>query len=223
MSDFAAIATQLARPFPTSAISWRVGSTGERDGKLFGLPLAYIDARDVMDRLDDVVGPENWQDRYTEFGSKTICAIGIRAAGEWVWKEDGAGETDYEAEKGALSDAFKRAAVRWGIGRYLYSLKASWVEVEKRGKSAVIPAASRKELDKLHDAAISEIEWGDRSARNTYRLLIAALQRMDTNAIEDLEANNLAVIKTLPVAMQANLKQKIEQIGASAARKEAAE
>jgi len=227
MADFTEIATQLARPFPTTAISWRVGATNAKSKQpgddLRGIPLAYIDARDVMDRLDDVVGPENWQDRYSINGPKTICSIGVRCGDEWVWKEDGAGDTDYEAEKGALSDAFKRAAVRWGVGRYLYGLKSGWIEVEQRGQTFVIPKESRKELDKLHDIAISEIEWGDRSARNTYRLLIAALQRMDTNAIEDLEANNLAVIKTLPVAMQANLKQKIEHIGAASARKEAAE
>lgn len=212
----------LRMPFPTGSLSWRVGSTAERDGKLFGLPLAYIDARDVMDRLDGVVGPERWQCRYSEQGSKTICELGLNVDGEWVWKADGAGDTDYEAEKGALSDAFKRAAVRWGIGRYLYDIKSGWVEVVKSGKSAKIPDESRVKLDKLHDDAVASWEWGDRSDRNAYRLLLAALQNLDTNLLEGFEQANAGVIATLPVAMRQNLTQKIGQFGSERARKDAA-
>jgi hypothetical protein len=48
----------------------------------------------------------------------------------WVRKSDGAGETQVEGEKGAISDALKRAAVKWGIGRYLYDLDSPWVPCE---------------------------------------------------------------------------------------------
>lgn len=124
----------LAAPFPPDAISWRVGSTNQEKTK--GLALAYLDARDVMDRLDQVCGPAGWQCRYSHVGGVTVCEIGIRSApDEWLWKADGAGATDVEAEKGALSDAFKRAAVRWGIGRYLYSLASPWVELTPAGRS----------------------------------------------------------------------------------------
>jgi hypothetical protein len=83
-----------------------------------------------MNRLDDVCGAAGWQCEYPHAGGKTICSIGIKIDGEWVWKADGAGDTDVEAEKGAISDAFKRAAVKWGIGRYLYDLDAPWVPCE---------------------------------------------------------------------------------------------
>lgn len=116
---------QLAAEFPREAISWRA-QTLNREGTK-ALALAYIDARDVMKRLDEVVGPENWQDRYEFSGPRTVCYLSIRISGEWVTKADGAGDTDVEAEKGAISDAFKRAAVKWGIGRYLYDLDAPWV------------------------------------------------------------------------------------------------
>lgn len=85
-----------------------------------------------MERLDEVCGPENWQCKYTHAGQKTVCDIGICTDNGWVWKADGAGDSDIEAEKGALSDAFKRAAVRWGIGRYLYDLDSPWVPCESR-------------------------------------------------------------------------------------------
>jgi hypothetical protein len=59
-----------------------------------------------------------------------VCEIGIRSDSEWLWRANGAGQTDIEAEKGALSDAFKRAAVCWGIGRYLYDLPNVWVPLK---------------------------------------------------------------------------------------------
>lgn len=128
--------TKLSAPFPADRVSWRVGSTTQ--DKARGMALAYIDARDVQDRLDQVCGPDGWQCRYPHAAQKTVCEIGIRVGDEWVWKADGAGDTDFEAEKGALSDAFKRAAVRWGIGRYLYDVDAVWVEIEQKGKSYII-------------------------------------------------------------------------------------
>ena len=51
-----------------------------------------------------------------------MCAISIRINNEWVTKWDGAQETAVEPIKGGFSDAMKRAAVQWGIGRYLYYL-----------------------------------------------------------------------------------------------------
>ncbi len=126
----------LAEPFPKEAIHWRIqGSPYARDGKYFGMALAYIDARDVMDRFDHVCGPEGWQNEFTETSSgRVICRLGVCIDGEWIWKSDGAGGTQVEAEKGGLSDALKRAAVSWGVGRYLYRLSSPWVECEVRMK-----------------------------------------------------------------------------------------
>jgi hypothetical protein len=129
------VLAKLSAPFPPEKVSWRVGSTTA--DKKRGMALAYIDARDVMQRLDDVMNPVWWQCRYSHTGTITICEIGIafpRPNGtmEWVWKANGAGNSDVEAEKGACSDAFKRAAVLWGIGRYLYDLDSPWVALNGR-------------------------------------------------------------------------------------------
>ena len=120
---------QLKDHFPREAISWRAQSV-TKDGTK-AMALAYIDARDVMNRLDEVCGA-GWQDEYVETPKgRVICRIGIcLAPGEWIWKSDGAGDTDVEGDKGAISDAFKRAAVKWGIGRYLYDMPAPWVPCE---------------------------------------------------------------------------------------------
>lgn len=128
MTDEPDMWERLAAPFAPEVVSWRVGSVNKQSKR--GLALAYLDARDVMDRLDMVCGPDGWQNRYPHAGTKTVCEIGIKVGDEWVWKSNGAGDSDIEAEKGALSDAFKRAAVQWGIGRYLYSLASPWVALD---------------------------------------------------------------------------------------------
>jgi hypothetical protein len=128
----------LAAEFPREAISWRAQSVTKDGNK--AMALAYIDARDVMRRLDAVCGPENWKDSYVETPKgRVIATIEIWLGERWVSKSDGAGDTDVEGEKGGISDAFKRAAVKWGIGRYLYDLDAPWVpcdsyESEYQGK-----------------------------------------------------------------------------------------
>lgn len=119
----------LAAEFPRESISWRAQSVTKQGDK--AMALAYIDARDVMDRLDVICGPENWQDRYEETPKgRVICTISINIAGDWISKSDGAGDTAVEGDKGGISDAFKRAAVKWGIGRYLYDMPTPWVPCE---------------------------------------------------------------------------------------------
>ena len=91
------------------------------------LMLSYVDARYVMDKLDHL-GPENWQDRYVDrAGGSVRCGIGLLIDGEWVWKWDVGTESDIEPEKGSYSESFKRAGVKWGIARDLYSHKAATV------------------------------------------------------------------------------------------------
>lgn len=87
--------------------------------------IRFITARSVMNRLDAVVGPQNWR---AEFKTMMLrpdttavqCTLFLRIDGEWVGKSDIGTESDIEPEKGAVSDAMKRAAVHWGIGRELY-------------------------------------------------------------------------------------------------------
>ena len=132
----------LERPFKTSQLNWRVGATNKKKVQPpdKGIALAYLDARNVMQRLDEAVGFQNWQNRYTlSEGGLLVCEIGIRFDNEWLWRSNGAGETDIEGEKGKASDAFKRAGVMWGIGRYLYQLPNVWVPIDKFGKVSKLP------------------------------------------------------------------------------------
>ena len=135
MSDNQVGFAALLRHFAESEIEWRVGRSGiSKKGQPWVMPLAYLTSRAVMDRLDDVVGPDLWQDEYRtdsypdrDGAPKLLieCRLSLFCGQDWITKCDVAPPTDFEPIKGGYSDAFKRAAVKWGIGRYLYSLEPS--------------------------------------------------------------------------------------------------
>ncbi|RHW35983.1 hypothetical protein D1B31_18010 [Neobacillus notoginsengisoli] len=123
------IMTALQEPFSAADIEWRVSHSGVSKGKPWAMVLAYVTNRAIQNRLDDVFGPAGWKNRYADFQEGIICTISCLIEGQWIDKSDGAEKTDFEALKGGLSNAMKRAAVQWGIGRYLYKLEASFVDV----------------------------------------------------------------------------------------------
>ena len=129
---------KLAEPFPPGEVQWRVEALS-RDKKR-ALVVPYVDARTVLDRLDKVVGPEGWHDAYEvlsdaerlvkdERGERRerLCEVKCRLTVLGVTKED-VGEGD--SLKAAFSDALKRAAVKFGVGRYLYRLEKQWVDYD---------------------------------------------------------------------------------------------
>lgn len=213
MNDIMELFTALCEPFPIEEISWRVGPTNEKrkaaDEPFRGQPLCYVDARTVMDRLDSVCGFDGWQNTYTPgVGTSIVCNIGIRVAGDWLWKSDGAGATDMEAEKGTLSDAFKRAAVRWGVGRYLYEVKAPWFELDAKKN---IREADHAKLRTLHEEYARRAGWGDESGAIPYRLLLADLKRMPADARETFVSANMLLIDRMPVVMRRHLLQQAKK------------
>lgn len=106
----------LAAPFAHDEV--RVRPQGTRQ-------IQYITARTVMNRLDEVLGPACWWDDYVPQENSVICRLTIRLPdGTTLTKSDAggyAGMSDSgDDDKSGFSDAFKRAAVKFGIGRYLY-------------------------------------------------------------------------------------------------------
>ena len=127
--------SKLSAPLPSGVISWRQdGKPVQRDGKFVARFVAYIDANTVRERLDSVV-PGEWdltlellptlagQD---ENGEQT-CSFKARLQILGVIREDVGTGRDY---KSAATDAFKRAAVRFGIAHELYGFEQNWVQVD---------------------------------------------------------------------------------------------
>lgn len=129
----------LAKPIQKSEVEWRIGRSGKGSNGIWATALAYVSNRAIMHRLDAVCGPENWQNNYREWhGNSQICGLGIyvdhgncQDDREWVWKWDGADNTNIEATKGGLSDSMKRCGVQWGIGRDLYELDETYVQTSE--------------------------------------------------------------------------------------------
>jgi hypothetical protein len=121
--------------FAPDEIEWRIQQAGEKNGRVWAIAVPYVTNRAIQSRLDEVVGPENWRNEFSPGpDGGVMCGISIRVCGEWVTKWDGAENTDVEGVKGGLSAAMKRAAVQWGIGRYLYGLEESFAHVHDRGR-----------------------------------------------------------------------------------------
>lgn len=157
MSSDSDILKCLQEPFSKNDIEWRVGSRTKDRKK--GRALPYITARAVMARLDEVVGVGGWKDQYEVIPHQekpaVICRLSLLIDGQWVTKEDGSqvefrNDSDIDPWKTAFSDALKRVAVKWGIGRYLYAYEAPWVELENERQLARIP--------ELPDWALPEAE-----------------------------------------------------------------
>lgn len=103
--------------------------------------LIYKTARVDMDILDETVGAENWQDDYKEIKGNLYCGIAIRdemtSAFSWKWDcgIESRADNDGNEKKGEASDAFKRAGVKWGIGRELYTAPVIKLKVQTKEKS----------------------------------------------------------------------------------------
>jgi hypothetical protein len=134
----------LAAPLPTGTVAWRQdGRAIERDGKHFARFVAYVEANTVRERLDSVV-PGEWNLTIellpvvaatddAENGDANRYAFKARLQILGIVREDVGTGKDY---KQASTDAFKRAAVRFGIGHELYQLGTNWVELESGAKGA---------------------------------------------------------------------------------------
>ena len=130
--DDTKIIEALHEPVQPDEVKWRQARYDKPNGHV--KMLAYVDARYVMDVLDNTVGSENWENEYIEIKGRIFCKLTIRLpSGKTVSKMDCGTETDIEAEKGAVSDALKRVAVLFGIGRDLYSMGDHFAETNDRG------------------------------------------------------------------------------------------
>ncbi len=143
--------TKLKEPLGIEDIDFRVQSINKRG---YATILAYKDARVDMNRLDEVVGQENWQRDHKEIKNVVYCGIGIDIGeqytneknqdaifikSKWVWKWDAGVKSFTEKKKGEASDSFKRSGFNWGIGRELYDYPQITVQL-RADEFKILPA-----------------------------------------------------------------------------------
>lgn len=159
--DVEALVRALSAPFEPTEVKFKPGAvSGHR-----ALALAYVDARVIQDRLDEVLGVLGWQDSYKVLPDGSVmCRLRIRLGDQWITKVDVGGPSEQpdggDRTKAAFSDALKRAAVKFGVGRYLYRLPALWADYDPQRRQfvrpPVLPAAALPSRKTNKSAAAAE-------------------------------------------------------------------
>jgi hypothetical protein len=127
------VTARLAAPFDPSEVHWKPQAvSGNR-----ALAIAYVDARSIMDRLDMVLGIDGWTDRYhIQPDGSVICWLRCKIGDRWITKTDVGSPSEQQdggdRTKASFSDAIKRAAVKFGVGRYLYRLPSQWCDYDSQ-------------------------------------------------------------------------------------------
>lgn len=207
---------ELQKPFKEDEIEWRVGATNK--DKSMGLALPYVTNKAIQNRLDEVFGVFGWKNEFKEWkGNSQLCGISIwdEDKHEWLTKYDGADNTNMEATKGGLSDAMKRAAVQFGIGRYLYKLDPIWVPLKEGKYLEVIPqlpvwALPYEEQERI-ERELSLPPEIDESIVNTRVSDTKTKYSNDSNANNN--CNNIAKGKTISAKNSIHKKEQTFDIG----------
>lgn len=127
----AEIQKSLQEMFLPEDIEWRVQQAGvSANNNPWVMAIPYITSRAVQQRLDDVMGLGNWKNEFKEVYGGMLCGLSLLINGEWITKWDGAPINEGHPVKGVISDATKRTAVQFGIGRYLYQLDVVFTDCE---------------------------------------------------------------------------------------------
>ncbi len=166
--SFSQILKELSEPFPTSAVQFRAGATNH--GKTSAQALAYVDTRDYYDRLDEVVGGENWTVKVEPIGAGAV-KVALTIMGVTREEVGEASPEDDNTYTSAYAQAFKRACASFGLGRYLYRLPKVWCAYDAdRRKLLEVPVLP---------------EWAvPASERDAYMVLHAGQRKIPVNGYE---------------------------------------
>lgn len=181
----------LKNPFPVNLIHFRIGAKNKTKDK--AIPLAYLTMRDIQKRLDEVCGIDGWA-KNSEVITSQNGLIAVRTtiqikmpSGEWVAK-DGIGEaTKIAGPLGAESQSFKRAAVAWGISRYMYFINLGWKSIDDYGNfkedlTKVLPNWAYPESKIENWEEVAELEY---QIDDTQSFIEDEPSMSDTQATED--------------------------------------
>lgn len=143
--------------------------------------LIYKDARVDINILNDVYGIGWWKKKYEMVGEYLTCIIYTynKELKEWIPVQDVGTESNFQAEKGAFSDAMKRACFNLGIGIELYTVKDIWVSLTSTDftKDKKINQSFYVDKIKTENKIIKELVIIDRSGK----------VRFDMNNTKDIE------------------------------------
>jgi len=219
------IMDQLAEPFDPSCIYWKPQATNQN--KTQAIAAAYADPRAYSDRLNEVLGPDKWSVNYSvntiapiagtpdkdgkldwrnKFIYKGKVLVVATLILEGAGQNSGTGESDAVDENAITSaeaQAFKRAATRFGLGRYLYDLpKNQWVPYDDKTRRITEPPAlpdwaipklicddCDKQIEPFQhgDRVLSVTELANNSARKYKKQLCAPCQKVRATSLNSAQ------------------------------------
>lgn len=197
------IQAALSEPFPDGVVSCKPQSVkGNR-----ALAVFYIDARDVMDRLDEVVGVAGWKDSYRQLPDGCVaCTLAVKIGNEWIAKEDVGSKSDQpdigDKHKAAYSDALKRAAVKFGVGRFLYELPMQWHDYDPAKKQFVttpkMPGSSATKPKPQQSATVNDLT---KLLKQLAKLRNADETQISTAFLKSFAPPNIVTVSEMPPEM----------------------
>ena len=161
------VLADLRRPFTAAAVKFKPQAVSKSSDK--ALATFYIDARLAAERLNYVVGAENWSNAprvlfeadpqaHAAFYfpvEQALTVFGVTKVDVGVYTNGN--KPDDKASKSSYSDSLKRAAVMFGIGAYLYALPKQWFDYDRERKQWKNEAAIRR----AYEQAVAKLGIGD--------------------------------------------------------------
>lgn len=163
-TQFPEIFAGLCAEFGSREVKQRPGGAGRT--------LHYITARTAMNRLDEVLGPENWWDDYAPMENSVMCKLSIRLPdGRVLTKQDAGGYAGMadsgDDDKSGFSDAFKRACAKFGVARYLY--RDGVPEYTREPEPEAVASAPDGALIDGHEQSNGDAHGSHRFPNESYR------------------------------------------------------
>lgn len=150
--------------------------------------LLYIDSRCVTNILDETVGCMNWQSEFYEVNGQTMGRLGIwdEIKNMWIWKSDTGSESNVEAEKGLISDCYKRLLSRWGVTELYSAPRITWDDDGYGNTGYKVSEIEYDENRKITHLVIAN-RFGKEQFRWDRTQKIQMVQQVTNNTQEDLE------------------------------------
>lgn len=161
--------TRLAARFPAADVEWKVIESSVRDNKPIVSVAPFLDARSIMERLDQIVGPGGWTTDVKAAPNSldgVVYGLSLCLNGQWITKYDGAdippltGGRQADRTKSALTMGLRRAAMLWGVGRYLWALPKRMRPVIGPSYSAATPNFHDIKGKGQGSPSLMKIWWG---------------------------------------------------------------
>lgn len=166
-SPLDAMMRELRRPFTPEAVRFKVQVNPKSDDGS-AICVAYIDARLVSERLN-AVAPGRWSHTFVNppnpSQKSVACRIKLEVDGQVLTREDvgwasGGDTSKDQGYKGMYSDAFKRAAVHYGIGTTMYAFPQQFIKA--------------RDLKKTNDGKYRMTDKVETQLRNAYRTWVTS-------------------------------------------------